>query len=102
MADARALTLFVTGALAMGNAVAALFFARFWRRTGVALFGWFAVAFVLLALQRLTLVLIERSPGSMPWSHVVRLVAFLLILVGVWAQNRAPRSAARDAPPGAR
>ena len=91
MGDAGALTLFASGALAMGYAVAALFFARFWRRTGVALFAWFGVAFVLLAAQRVMLVLIERTPGAMPWSYTVRLLAFVLILVGIAARNRASR-----------
>ena len=92
MADARALTLFASGALAMGYVVAALFFARFWRRTGVALFAWFGVAFVLLAAQRVMLVLIERAPDAMPWSYTVRLLAFVLILLGIAAQNRASRA----------
>jgi hypothetical protein len=90
MADVRALTLFASGALAMGYVVAALFFARFWRRTGVALFAWFSVAFVLLAAQRVMLVLIERAPDAIPWSYTVRLLAFVLILVGIAVQNRAP------------
>ena len=102
MADAHALTLLASGALAMGYAVAALFFARFRRRTGVALFGWFAVAFALLSLQRVMLVLIERAPGAMPWSYTVRLLAFVLILVGIVAQNRASRGPrGRGAAPGA-
>ena len=91
MADVRALTLVASGALAMGYAVAALFFARFWRRTGAALFAWFSVSFVLLAAQRVMLVLIEREPDAMPWSYTVRLLAFVLILVGIAVQNRAPR-----------
>ena len=91
MADVSALTLFASGALTMGYAAAALFFARFWRRSGVALFGWFAVAFVLLAVQRVMLVLIVETPGAMPWSYTVRLLAFVLILVGIVAQNRASR-----------
>jgi hypothetical protein len=91
MADARALTVALSGALCMGYAVAALFFAKFWRRIGVPLFAWFAVAFVLLAAQRVMLVLVEREAGAMPWSYVLRLLAFVLLLVGIVAQNRAPR-----------
>ena len=95
MADAPALTLFASGALTMGYAAAALFFARFWRRSEVALFGWFAVAFVLLAVQRVMLVLIVEAPGAMPWSYTVRLLAFVLILAGIAAQNRASRPGRR-------
>ena len=89
MRDVPTLTLFGSGALCAGYAVAALFFARFWRRTRVALFGWFAAAFVLLAVQRLMLALTIRAPDAMPWSYTVRLLAFVLILVGIAAQNRA-------------
>ena len=91
VADASALAVAASGALLMGNAVAALFFAKFWRRTGAPVFAWFAVAFVLLALQRLTLVALAGTPGAMPWSYLVRLLAFVLILVGIAAQNRGRR-----------
>ena len=91
MRDSVGLMLAVAGALAMSYALAALFFTRFWRRTRVALFGWFALAFGLLAAQRLALILFDRPPDAFPWSHVVRLAAFLLILTGIALQNRAPR-----------
>jgi hypothetical protein len=91
MADAPSLVMAVSGALVMGYAVAALFFARFWRRTRVALFAWFAVAFALLAAQRVMLVVATPAAGDMPWSYVVRLLAFVLILAGIVTQNRAPR-----------
>ena len=91
MAERSALAIAASGALFMGDAVAALFFAKFWRRTGAPVFAWFAVAFVLLALQRLLLVLLAGTSGAMPWSYLVRLLAFVLILVGIAAQNRARR-----------
>ena len=93
MSDVQALTLGVSGALFAGYAVAALFFARSCRRTGSPIFAWFGVAFVLLAVQRVMLVLVERAAGATPWSHGLRLLAFLLILVGIAAENRAPRRA---------
>ena len=95
MRDTTALTLAVAGALAMGYALAALFFTRFWHRTRVALFGWFAVAFVLLAAQRLMLALTLQAPDAIPWSYTVRLLAFVLILVGIAVQNRRARHASR-------
>ena len=91
LAGTHDLTIAVSGALCMGYAVAALFFARFWRRTGASLFVWFAVAFALLAVQRVLLVLVDHTTGAVPWIYVVRLLAFVLILVGIVAQNRAPR-----------
>ncbi|MGZ8378873.1 MAG: DUF5985 family protein [Gemmatirosa sp.] len=93
MRDVPSLTLVVAGALAMGYAIAALFFTKFWRRTRLALFGWFALAFGMLAVQRTMLVLFDRTPDAFPWSHVIRLLAFLMILTGIVLQNRAPRGA---------
>ena len=90
IADTGSLTSAVSGALAMGYAVAALFFASFRRRTGVTLFSWFATAFVLLAAQRVVLVAVARDPDALPWSYLIRLLAFVLILCGIAAQNRAP------------
>ena len=42
MRDASPWMYVVSGALAMGDAIAALFFARFRRQTGSRLFTWFA------------------------------------------------------------
>jgi hypothetical protein len=94
MPDIPSMTLVVSGALVMGYAIAALFFTRFWRRTGVALFGWFGLAFAMLAAQRLMLVLLPRDPVAFPWSHLIRLLAFVMILTGIALQNRAPRDRA--------
>ena len=41
-------TLVIAGILAAGYAIAALYFFKFWRRTGDRLFAFFAVAFALL------------------------------------------------------
>jgi hypothetical protein len=92
--DSRMLAGAISGALLMGYVVAALFFTKFWRRTLLPLFGWFAVAFVLLAVQRAMLLAIDARPGGgddVPWSYLVRLLAFVLLLVGIVAQNRTPR-----------
>lgn len=90
MPDAYALSSAVSGALAMGYALAALFFLKFRQRTRVRLFSWFAVAFALLAAQRIALIGIVRQPDALPWSYVLRLLAFVLILIGIVVQNRRP------------
>jgi hypothetical protein len=95
MRDVTRLTLFVSGVLTMGYAVAALFFAKFWRRTRARLFAWFAAAFFLLAVQRAALAtLAEPGSGAARWSYALRLLAFLLILIGIVEQNRRAPSAA--------
>ncbi|MGE5562361.1 MAG: DUF5985 family protein [Bacillota bacterium] len=82
---------FLSGAVALGFLVCALFFLRFWRRTNEGLFLSFALAFVLLATGQTVLAL-----GSIPTEergslYLIRLAAFLLILVGIWRTNRKQR-----------
>ena len=79
---------FVMGAIAMGSAVAALFFLRFWRTTRDRLFAIFAISFFLLGATRLGLALSdEKNEGHTNW-YWVRLVAFLLILIAIADKNR--------------
>ena len=81
--------LIVSGALLAGYALVALFFLKFWHRTSDRLFAFFAAAFALLALQRLGLaILTELETGDGEWMYVLRLLAFVLILVGIWDKNR--------------
>lgn len=82
------MTEFVAGLLAMGKAAAAVFFARFWRETADRLFLYFAAAFALLALHRTLLAASSRLPIDETWYYVIRLIAFLLILVGIVDKNR--------------
>lgn len=80
--------MFLSGALAMGYAVAALAFLRFWRRTHDRLFAYFASAFGLLLLQRLALSVMPGTPEDTVGFYVVRLMAFALIVVAVVDKNR--------------
>lgn len=90
----------VAGALSAGYTVAALFFARFWRDTRERLFAFFAVAFVLLAAQRMALVLAADDRGLHTALYGVRLAAFLMILFAVIDKNLAaqPRDGSRSSP----
>ena len=78
----------VSGAILMGYLVAGLFFLRFWRDTRDRLFLIFAVAFVLLGIQRLALVLTREMLESQTGLYVIRLFAFLLILGAIVDKNR--------------
>lgn len=89
MNSAHDLTLFISGALAAGYCIAALYFAKFWRQTRDRLFGFFAAAFVLLFLQRLALALATDLIADTAWYYVVRLLAFALILAAIIDKNRA-------------
>lgn len=86
-----ALTPLVSGLLVMGYAVAGLFFLRFWRETRDRLFGIFAGAFWLLAVQRLLLALFQDPDSEQVWLYGIRLLAFVLILVAIIDKNRGGR-----------
>jgi hypothetical protein len=75
------------GALAMGFAVAGLFFLRFWRNTGDRLFALFALSFFVLAVNRVGLALTTGQGGAGDYLYWVRFVAFALILLAILDKN---------------
>lgn len=77
-----------SGALILGYLVAALFFLRFYSESADRLFAWFSAAFLLLAIQRVLALLLRDTPHP-EIAYVVRLIAFVLILVAIWDKNRA-------------
>jgi hypothetical protein len=74
------------GAIAAGYAVAGLFFLRFWRDTQDRLFVLFAVAFFVLAINRVIGVLL--SPPDRDHVYWVRFAAFAVILLAIVDKNR--------------
>lgn len=79
---------FLSGAVALGFFICALFFLRFWRRTEQELFLSFSLAFVALGVGQAVLAL-----GSIPTEergsmYLIRLAGFLLILIGIYRANR--------------
>ena len=80
--------------LAGGIMVAAwaifVFFVRFWRKTRDALFLWFAIAFLLLGVERVAIFVVGRSASFLV--YLIRLTAFLLIMAAVWDKNRRGKS----------
>ena len=86
----------IMGAMAMGCAVAGLFFLRFWRDTGDRLFAIFALAFWLFGVTRLALAYLpdpDKSEHEI-YIYLVRLAAFALILIAVVDKNRPAGKAA--------
>jgi Family of unknown function (DUF5985) len=79
------------GAVAMSSAVAALFFARFWRRTCDRFFLLFSLAFAIDAVTRLALGLTEVPDEQQPYFYVARLFTFGLILIAIIDKNRISR-----------
>ena len=81
--------IFLSGAVTFAFLAAGLYFARFWRRTGDALFAAFAGAFVLLGLNQALLVLIDVRSEERSWVYLLRIAAFALILFAIALKNRA-------------
>jgi uncharacterized membrane protein HdeD (DUF308 family) len=80
---------FLSGAVTLGFATAALFFLRFWRDTRDELFLAFAAAFSLLGIAQTILALGGIPDEQRSWVYLVRLVAFLTILFAILRKNRA-------------
>jgi hypothetical protein len=79
---------FLSGMLMMANATVALFFVRYARTGGDRLFGYFAAAFAVMAVEQIGLIAVDTTR---PWRHyvyLVRLLAFLLIIAGIIDKNR--------------
>ena len=83
---------FLSGAVALGFAVCALFFLRFWKRTREELFLAFGLAFLLLGSGQTILALANIPTEERSSIYLLRLAAFLLILVAIYRKNRSARA----------
>lgn len=81
-------TQFLWGALAALCCVAGLFFLKFWRQSRETLFLALASSFGLLGLNWIALSILEVQNESRHYLYVVRLVAFLLLVVGIVGRSR--------------
>lgn len=79
----------LAGAVSFGFIASALFFLRFWRDTRDELFLSFGLAFLLLAAGQLALALSGIPDEQRSWVYLLRLAAFVLILVAIARKNRA-------------
>ena len=82
---------FLSGATMLACWAIGLFFARFHQETGERLFSSFAVAFWLLAVERLALLMTEIDDETRGFLFVIRLIAFVVILYAILEKNRASR-----------
>jgi hypothetical protein len=84
---------FSAGAVGLECLIAGLFFLRFWRRTGERLFLAFAIAFWLLGLSVILPTLLGRPAQAHGEVYLLRLLAFLIIILAILAKNvRSKRS----------
>jgi hypothetical protein len=89
----------LSGMITMGYVIAGLFFFRFWRRTGDALFVYFGTSFWLLALGPATSLVLETPREDQSWIYLIRLAAFVLLIIGIVGKNL-NGSRPRDLPKG--
>jgi hypothetical protein len=78
---------FLMGAITLGWFVAALFFVRFWRQTRDRLFLIFAISFVILAVTRIVMVVLNLPDNEHTVLYWLRLAAYLLILTAIVDKN---------------
>lgn len=78
---------FINGGLATGFLVATLFFVRFWKRTGDALFTMFGFAFGILAVAQPLPMLTGATSETQAPIYLLRLLAFVLIIGAVVRKN---------------
>lgn len=82
---------FLSGAITMGHVIGGLFFFRFWARTRDRLFLSFAAAFWLMALNQALLTLSGDPREEQSWIYLIRLAAFILIIIAILRKNIKPR-----------
>ena len=88
---------FLSGAVMLGCLACGFFFCRFWQKTRDSLFAVFAVAFWILAVERVFLlatVNVLNPSGTHELRGYVywfRFVAFMLIIIAIIMKNRKPR-----------
>ena len=90
---------FLSGAVTLGFFVAGAFFLKFWRRTGDRLFLAFAAAFVLLALNQILAAFLGASDELTPYTYILRVLGFVLILLAIVDKNIANRGSPRPPQP---
>jgi hypothetical protein len=80
---------FMTGAIAMGFAAAALFFFKFWRETHDRLFALFAASLLILSINRIALAVFAEQSEAGKYFYWIRFLAFAMILIAMLDKNRA-------------
>jgi len=79
---------FLSGAVAFGFVVCALFFLRFWVRSRDFLFLAFALAFALLGIGQALLAIGNVPTEERSYVFLIRLAAFTLIIIAIVRKNR--------------
>jgi uncharacterized protein DUF5985 len=84
---------FLSGAIMICYLATGLFFVRFWKQTRDRLFLMFSFAFWLLGVNQLGFLFAEEGSAGRSYIYLIRLAAFILILIAVVDKNRTRQSA---------
>jgi hypothetical protein len=79
------------GAIGMGALVVAMFFARYWQTTHDRFYLFFAAAFAVQGLDRFIQGLYGSPADERVLIYLLRLTAYLLIIVAIADKNRSGR-----------
>ncbi len=83
---------FLSGAVMMAAAAIGLFFIRSWSWTRDRLFLLLGLAFWILSVERIVLSMVPAAHEFRPFVYLIRLSAFVLILVAIIDKNRNRRT----------
>jgi uncharacterized membrane protein HdeD (DUF308 family) len=78
---------FLVGVISACSFLAGLYFLKFWNRTHDSLFLCFSIAFFIEGVNRVATLHVQHPNEGNPWTYVVRLVAFIIILGGILEKN---------------
>ena len=81
----------LSGATAFASLLASLYFLKFWRKTGDTFFLLFAAAFVIDAVARFVLAVVQVTNASEPVYFIPRLITFGLIALSIVGKNALPK-----------
>jgi uncharacterized membrane protein HdeD (DUF308 family) len=84
---------FLLGVIATTSLTAGVFFFKFWKQTHDSLFLAFGIAFIVEALNRCAILFVDKPNEGSPFTYIVRLFAFLLILGAIVKKNYGSRLA---------
>ncbi|HEX4138605.1 MAG TPA: DUF5985 family protein [Bryobacteraceae bacterium] len=78
---------FLLGLIAMASIIAGIFFLKFWRDTRDSFFLSFGASFVIEGLNRSAVLFTDKPNEGSPWTYLIRLLSFLLILIAILRKN---------------
>ena len=84
------------GAIAMATTLVGLIFLRHWQDSRDRFFLFFALSFFLEGGNRVALAFSLAPHEGIPWHYLVRLAAYVLIILAILDKNR-PAPGVRDA-----